>query len=157
MYKLLILLFFIPFELTTGYHQLTWDDFKGKPTDSNFLAVSRSGWDYWEHWADNGSADYSVRGLFFPELSFSITTDSYTLKHEQGHFDINEIYVRRLNKQLKLFVRANDRPAAMKAQTKMWAERCITENLYDKETRCALDHTAQERWNIWILEQLKIN
>lgn len=138
-----------------GWHKLTWNDFKGKQTNPAAIAVSNSGGIYKTDCLNNVC---SIRAwsVFYPDSSFAVTRDSYILVHEQGHFDITEIFTRRFIKQMKSWQGCNE----MKAdQVPIMAERCgrMREEMqqqYDKETQCSLDHSAQERWNLFIAKEL---
>ena len=83
--------------------KLTWDDFKGSvDIKSSRASISDC----------RISTDYKTKKdsvLFFINSYFSISSSwvksenktDLILKHEQGHFDINEIYARKLRKELQ--------------------------------------------------------
>lgn len=138
-----------------GWRKLTWDDFRGRQTNTNAVALTNSGGVFkWE--CDNNKCTVTGIVVFYPDSSFAITRDPYILIHEQGHFDIAEIFVRLFNKRIKSYQgcseeKAEEIPIIAGHFGDM---REAMQKQYDKETKCALDHIAQERWNVWIKEQL---
>src|SRR5690606_18966992 len=90
----------------TENHQLTWEDFKGKPIPSaGFVASSHTGIGFQYSYAiSNGEIelDYSVESFFKPNSSwyFPKKVNTHILKHEQGHFDISELHARMLKKAI---------------------------------------------------------
>ncbi|MDP6909549.1 MAG: hypothetical protein QF371_08585, partial [Flavobacteriales bacterium] len=82
---------------------LKWSDFKGKPnklsknealTDSG-IAISLT--------CDDEHSEVKVESFFNPYKSWSKNhTSDYLLEHEQLHFDITELFARKLRKQLQI-------------------------------------------------------
>lgn len=80
--------------------KLTWDDFKGQSDERSInkgaitqgkIAITDS---YWE----NDIPKYDVRCYFVKHNSWNIVADSLSLVHEQVHFDIFELYTRKIRK-----------------------------------------------------------
>ena len=89
--------------------KLTWGDFKGdQKVESNAVAVTASGitFSYKVRKANSRIIDFtpSVEAHFYPEKSWVKIelADNYILAHEQLHFDITELHVRKLKKQISL-------------------------------------------------------
>ncbi|HNB82378.1 MAG TPA: hypothetical protein PLP14_09790, partial [Chitinophagaceae bacterium] len=101
--------------------KLEWRDFKGKRDqkviDKNHIstAASETGDSsrsfseaaaYCSHTiefsarSNNDSIVFEIRNLFNPMASWSQTTSTYILNHEQRHFDLAEVIARQLRKKL---------------------------------------------------------
>lgn len=82
--------------------KLSWDDFKGdvpnKTRPANVSAIMdcgiRSSHKYW----DGDTPIFEVKAYMKTYTSWSLVSDSLSLKHEKGHFDIHEIYARKIRK-----------------------------------------------------------
>jgi hypothetical protein len=84
--------------------RLTWDDFKGQPPKSASYpsTVSDTGFKY-QLACRNGLLDIDAAAFFSPGGSW-VKPDSKTpelLSHEQGHFDMAELYALRLRKAIQ--------------------------------------------------------
>lgn len=169
----LITLFFLFFCLKTGFSQTTdtirwsphyklkWDDFQGKPdTPSKYGAVSNPILRY-SLSASEDSFNIKVFCFFIKTRSWSIFKNSDTLLlHEQGHFDITELFARKLRKSFSEYkfnyhtVRKDvDNLFNLNKQ-----ERVKMDRLYDKETNLSRNGKKQIFWNKKInleLEKLK--
>ena len=86
------------------------------------------------------------------------------LKHEQGHFDISEIWARKLNKKLqglcgrgKTVKDATDdlQKQVQKAYDESERDRDKMEKDYDKETKGGTDDAKQAEWDKMISDLLK--
>ena len=88
------------------YGKLGWADFKGAPPGSKRVAATTaSGISY--SYTTTGSKgvyklDYKVTAYFYPWQSWyhRELCDSVVLSHEQLHFDISELYARRMREML---------------------------------------------------------
>lgn len=83
--------------------KLTWNDFRGAPPKNDTASALSStaikiDWGY-----HSATLKYHIRCRFDQNLSWARTRNDYILIHEQGHFDIAEIYARRLNGALKKY------------------------------------------------------
>jgi hypothetical protein len=141
---------------------VTWRDFTGTKPASGDTIVAASintelDWGTSEEFfpgADDTMTGFNAFVRFNPENSYTTTKDPYVLKHEQGHLDIDLIVCNRANKVAALNLRYSV-PQWNDIQNyfiKMWNDLDIQ---YDKETNHSINHSEQERWNIWIKEQLK--
>ncbi len=79
------------------------------------------------------------------------------LIHEQGHFDITEIFARKLRKRVQEFVpKRGDLGHQLRLlYDETESERDAMENLYDKETKHSIDAVRQAYWNGRIQKELK--
>lgn len=85
--------------------KLTWNDFKGTPDTINFpntLALTNSGFGYESGISMLKTGDIFNQSVFNTNESWVVTEgrNDYVLRHEQIHFDITEIYSRKLRKEL---------------------------------------------------------
>lgn len=138
---------------------LTWSDFKGKPdignennavTDYNISVIPK---------LKKDSISFEVK-CFFSTMSSWVkegTDTDLLLKHEQGHFDLAEIYARLLRKELlenKFFYRTIQEDFT-KLQTASM-DNCNKEQvLYDRETNHSSNKERQLEWNRKFEKQLK--
>jgi len=77
--------------------KLTWEDFKGIPPDDPVeftVAVTCSTMDFEFH----NTKNYKIESKFIKSKSWTVTDDSKMLAHEQLHFDITELYVRKIRR-----------------------------------------------------------
>lgn len=137
--------------------KLSWQDFKGKPNNSGRAAIS----DCRISSKMKGKKD-SV--LFIVESYFSITDswvkhseeNDFLLKHEQGHFDINEIFARKFRQALKEAklnkgtLNSDFRDLQVKYFTLLNKEQVI----YDNETKHSANKVKQLEWDKKIEAQL---
>lgn len=118
MFKRVVLLLsisFILFSLTTksGFEEeekilwsptkkLKWDDFKGEVDTTKALvgAVTCSEIKIIDSRLTNKIPILTIGCYFIKNRSWKIVTDDYSLAHEQLHFDISEIFARKIRKSI---------------------------------------------------------
>ena len=135
--------------------RLTWNDFRGKPDlRSSFLALSSTGISYRIIYNSN-TYQLDAEAFFVKSNSWRKSkADSGLLRHEQAHFDITEIYSRKLVKikiDLNTETKEFEKIIAEKAQ-KIIDEKNAFQKLYDQETKYGTDRAKQEEW----LEKISI-
>lgn len=143
--------------------KLIWDDFKGSPDKKAFpnaVAVTNSAISF-----ESGSFNPFKDGKLFVRNMFNTygswvlpegKTD-YVLRHEQIHFDITEIYTRRLRKALidaNVTTKSSSRAYAIFDSIKNeWEEK---QKRYDYDTQNGIKKETQEEWEAFVkLELLK--
>lgn len=134
-------------------HKLNWTDFKGKPYGtSQHRAVTSSGIVYSYALLDSGNY-FSTASFFDKNKSWTKTVnDSSILNHEQGHFDITEIYARALLaafQKLKQDKNLSEKKITALAE-KIIAEKNAFQKNYDMETGFGINITAQKKWQLLI-------
>ncbi|HVU57812.1 MAG TPA: hypothetical protein VHD83_22275 [Puia sp.] len=159
-----IILFFLLHEVSaqdTIYwqpnHKLKWVDFKGKiDATKHYGALSYTGISY--------SASYEGNSLTFKILTYFNKKESWAklhsregLQHEQGHFDITELFARKLRKELKSYV---INPSTVNKDLKfiylkIYNEKNKMQSLYDSETDFSRNTMMQDVWNEKIQKELK--
>lgn len=132
---------------------LSWSDFKGNPDYLlDFVATTNSGMSHSYGIDGYGVFDKSsskVLAHFYPTFSWYMPADTTAaiLRHEQTHFDITELYARKLRKRIQEYAftaNSNEEVKQLYATTEQ--ERRATQHLFDKET----DHSRLlEQERIW--------
>ena len=132
--------------------RLTWNDFKGSPPKSASYpsAVSDTGFKY-QLVCTNALLDVDVAAFFSPSGSW-VKPDGKTpelLRHEQGHFDMAELYALKLRKAiLDAKIGCGDTASANAAGEKMvrefqkeWQD---AERKYEEDTKFGTDLGKQD-------------
>jgi hypothetical protein len=143
-----------------GY-RLQWEDFRGTPPGSRRVAATTaSGISYsYRTMGQEGAyrLDYEVTAYFYPDRSWyhPELCDSVVLSHEQLHFDISEIYARKMRNILgsRIFG-PNVKAEVRQVFAQINRELSQFQQRYDSETDYSRDHEAQARWNRLIAERL---
>ena len=132
------------------FYKLKWEDFQGIPdSQSKYGAISNPVIKYTLS-ANEDSFRVKVYCFFIKSKSWSKFKRSDTLlMHEQGHFNIAELFARRLRKTLAVY-KFNYRSVG-KDIDKLFLlnkyERLQMDNLYDKETKFSQNGKGQLLWN----------
>ncbi len=133
--------------------RLSWDDFKGLPTNERAAAITASGITYKfssSSLEDEVEIDFSVTAHFYPNKSWYNPTlvNATILEHEQRHFDISEIFARKMRKLMATTKFTKDVRKEVKAIYKEINARMNEfQNEYDKDTNFSRDLSRQEFWN----------
>ena len=132
-----------------GNYKLKWTDFQGKiDSNSKFWAVSNPGIKYFLS-ANEDSFSVNVICFFIKSRSWSKLKSSDTLlMHEQAHFDIAELFARKLRKYFSEY--KFNYPTIGKDIDNLFLlnkqERTKMDNLYDKETDFSRNRKQQLLW-----------
>lgn len=142
-----------------GSRELVWSDFKGKPSPRNKLesAITASTIKLIPKHVSEDSVVLEVSNYFICDRSWTITDSAIILEHERGHFDISEIYARKMRKQFaeskfKLKTLDNDVQNIFKKYDK---ELSLRQDKYDLETKHSIDRKRQGEWTKQIQSELK--
>jgi len=142
---------------------LTWDDFQAEvPYDPGYSAQSWTGVDFFGKCVD-GKFSYEVTTIFRQDSSWviGIRKTEELLRHEQGHFDIAEIYARKLRAALM----AIEEPCLDVEATRHKIDQLVAVNQrelaaaqreYDQETENGGKKKPQKRWQASIAAQLQV-
>jgi hypothetical protein len=127
---------------------LTWDDFLCEPkrnTDAVALTSTALGIAYN---ASNGKLHYEITCNFSKIKSWGILKTSYILAHEQGHFDITEIYARILHRELLSykFTRRTFRQDVNQIYDRVVKEKEAFQLMYDSQTDHSRNKKVQQEW-----------
>lgn len=142
--------------------KLAWKDFKGVvPKNDRAAAVTASGITYQfssQGTKDTMDIDFKVSTFFYPNKSWyqPHVCDSFILGHEKLHFDISELYARKMRERLE----AANFTQNVRAEVKMIYREILEEleayqDLYDEETNFSRDSMQQSLWTVKIREALR--
>ncbi|RKE98045.1 DUF922 domain-containing protein [Ichthyenterobacterium magnum] len=147
----------------TDDYKLTWDDFKGpiKPNTAA-AAITASGITFgYSVKTSNGkivSFNPSVEAHFYPEKSWYIKEkgNARLLAHEQLHFDITELHVRKFRAEIsKLSITQNLRNELSRLHQRINDELAIMQSQYDSQTDNSINVKVQEQWEYLVAKALK--
>jgi len=133
----------------TAGRRLTWSDFKSPPDrNASNAALTSSKIIFNYGYGDEKGFSYHISCVFDKTSSWGKVKTEYILSHEQGHFDIAEIYARKLNKALKHYsfnVKTSPKEVPVIYQQIMKEEGQL-QNQYDSETDFSRDKPQQAIW-----------
>ncbi|MEM9681103.1 MAG: DUF922 domain-containing protein [Bacteroidota bacterium] len=143
--------------------KLTWADFKGevnRGTDAVALTASGITFGYSLSRTDGRITGFrtTVEAHFYPHKSWFIEekADDYILGHEQLHFDITELYTRKLRQQIsQLRVSQSIKSQLDNLHSNINEALAKTQNEYDSQSRHSIDSVYQRRWEAFIETELK--
>ena len=142
--------------------KLTWNDFKGVvPPDAVPAATTASGISY-KYSANllhhEVQLDFEVNAFFYPNESWykPAVCNDLILSHEQLHFDISELFARKMRKRLTETSFSDNVKAEIRSIYKeTLKELSDFQDRYDWETSFSRNREQQLRWNAQIAEALK--
>ncbi len=145
-------------------HRLRWSDFKAQPpNDSPVAAITASGIAYRFSAMESGGkmeVDCSIDAFFYPESSWyrPETANEIILSHEQLHFDISELFARKMRARVEGYSFSLN----VKAEMNVIYEQIIREmrafqKSYDDETNFSREVEKQLEWNKRISKELLSN
>jgi hypothetical protein len=140
---------------------LVWGDYKGKPDYSQSAGAVTV-------WATNYTYNWNViNGTYvvtfniendFDMLGSWVLSDARTaalLRHEQLHFDINELYTRKMAAAFKSAVYTSNIKAEIEViHQKYKAESDAMEAKYDAQTEHSKNAKMQSQWELYVYSQL---
>ncbi|CAM4190737.1 DUF922 domain-containing protein [Zobellia roscoffensis] len=142
--------------------KLQWSDFKGSYFKTEWAAATTaSGISYsFTSFKKEGQLylDFVVQSEFYPNKSWyrPELCDSVILSHEQLHFDISELYARKMRERLAKAQFTMNAKAEVRAIYKtVLKELSDFQNKYDRETNFSRDLHKQLLWNKQIEAALK--
>jgi len=143
-------------------YKLSWNDFKKEaPKNASAAATTASGISYWFSTVgptNNIEIDYSVDTFFYPDESWyqKGLADAHVLGHEQAHFDIAELFARKM----RIALASRKFTKNVKAEIKKIYSRTIKDlnayqKRYDTETNFSRNKEQQRIWELKIEADLK--
>lgn len=142
----------------TADRKLNWSDFQGKPDPGNLNAALTSSKINFRFGYGSKGFNYNISCRFDKTQSWVRIRNNHILAHEQGHFDIAEIFARRLSRALKQY-HYNEKTVSADVNTiyrKLMEEHHLTQEKYDAETDHSRNLGMQEAWKQKIEEDLQI-
>jgi len=140
--------------------RLTWADYKASPNPNSDAAASTTTYLGIDYNISTHSFSYKIESRFSKTRSWGLHKTEYILSHEQGHFDIAEVFARKLHKKMSEY-RFNSKTYdkdLRKIYDEVTKEKEKTQNEYDGETRHSINKDKQAEWLKKIdkmLEELK--
>lgn len=140
--------------------KLTWSDYKASPNPKSDAAATTSTSLSIDYHIKDGQFSYTIRSWFSRTKSWGRHKTDYILAHEQGHFDIAEVYARKLHQRMSAYHFSKQHyPKELDRIYKEVAdEKAAVQQQYDRETRHSIDEIKQAEWLKKIsrmLEELK--
>ena len=163
MKSVLLFLFFLPV-LGTSYcwsqspegdslewspsRKLTWADFRAEPVRNSETVASTNTSLGVDFHLRNNKLEFTIHCLFTKSKSWGMVKTDYVLQHEQGHFDIAEVFARKLFKQLGEY-QFNSRSYKAdldKIYNNIVKEKTAMQDQYDRETDHSRIREKQLEW-----------
>ena len=119
--------------------KLSWSDYffmNLNNSERKALAMTATNIEYTVYEQKGKAPRFVFRNYFNKEYSWTRTTRKDILKHEQLHFDISELYTRKMRKELGLMTQRNikDVKLYLKKFEELNQDMIINQKRYDKET-----------------------
>lgn len=139
--------------------KLTWDDFKAEPLKMGNTAAMTTTHLGFSYNVVNGKATYKIDCRFEKSKSWGLVKNDWILKHEQGHFDIAEIFARKLHKSVSeyQFNKSSFQKDLNSIYKSVVDEKETFQQQYDDETDYSRNKPKQEEWLKKIESDLKSN
>lgn len=141
----------------TEDRKLSWADYKAPPDRYSDAAASTTTYLVIDYCIGHNSFTYKIESRFSKTRSWGLYQTEYILAHEQGHFDIAEVYARKLNKRMQEYVfnsRTYDRDLK-RIYDLTTEEKMKTQDRYDRETNHSINREQQAAWQQKIAAMLK--
>lgn len=137
--------------------RLTWADYKGEPDKSSGAAAITSTVIGMEYNVRNNQMTFTIDCKFSKKQSWGRFKNDYILSHEQGHFDIAEIFARKLYKELSeyKFKKRTFQNDIQKIYNKIMDDKEAYQNKYDNETDFSRNKKKQAEWLETISDELE--
>jgi hypothetical protein len=137
--------------------RLTWDDFRGTAPETARNAALTSSSILVNFNYNNRTLHYQITCHFDRNKSWGRVKNEHILAHEQGHFDITEIYARKLYKNLKAY---RFSPSTVSTDIRDIYQQAVNElqtvqNEYDAETDHSRNFPQQKAWLEKIQDELE--
>ncbi|MBW8362196.1 MAG: DUF922 domain-containing protein [Kaistella sp.] len=143
--------------------QLIWEDFQGSKNETkadNVVAYTYCGWMYSGMKSTNPNAKIEIKlqTVFSPEKSWKdpLKINDEVLNHEQKHFDIAELFARKLRKEIGEKIKTSrDFDRYFKSlYNRHFADYQKFQDRYDGETKHGTNKEKQLEFNTYITTEL---
>ena len=142
--------------------RLEWADFKGKPFKTAWAAaITASGITYeFSSMVENDDVnlDITISTFFYPKESWvqPESSNDVILSHEQLHFDISELFARKMRKRVaEARFTKNVKAEIKKIYRDILKELSAFQKKYDYETNFSRNLEKQLEWNARIANALR--
>lgn len=160
---LISVLLFQDSEIKWNIHTLlTWQNFKGQPDlTSSAAAVTAAAISY-SYTANKIGTEIinfkvNVTTQFYPEKSWfkKELVNNHILSHEQYHFNIAELFSRKLRRKIAMLQpNSNLKNQIKKTYDSITIELARFQNLYDVETDFSRNYELQKKWELKVAREL---
>jgi hypothetical protein len=136
---------------------LTWDDYTGSPSlikQSNVAATTSCRFGILIN-PETGEVTVTNEFITYQSSVRPNEKKPSLLAHEQRHFDLCEVYARKLRKELK--ASQLSRAQVKEAFLRTYSQYKQRQLLYDEQTRHGLNDAAQQQWESTIAQELENN
>jgi hypothetical protein len=129
-------------------HKLNWSEYKEvPPKDSPYSAATGYEWSMDITTNSYGEISADVHCYFLPYYSYTRTSDSVVLAHENYHLVLANIYCQQLRKALKAISGCKNCEETVNSMYQMtWQKMEDEQYLYDLQTQHSLNRTEQTKW-----------
>lgn len=164
--KLLLILLVLPFFASaqnnnlikwSAERKLSWRDYLAEPDERSGAAASTSTQIGFEYHVRDNNLTFSITCFFAKEKSWGRYKNDYILSHEQGHFDIAEIFTRKFYKTVSEY-KFNERSYKNDLRniyTNAMKDKERFQQQYDNETDYSRNKPKQEDWLKKIVKMLE--
>lgn len=128
--------------------KLSWTDYKASPDPGSDAAASTTTYLGIEYNISNTDFGFKISSTFSRDRSWGRHKDAYILSHEQGHFDIAEVFARKLYKKMSEY-KFNTRTYQKdlkKIYEDITEEKEEVQDEYDRATKHSINKEKQVEW-----------
>jgi hypothetical protein len=128
--------------------KLTWNDYKADPSPESDAAASTTTYLAISYNIGASGFSYKIQSKFSKTRSWGRHRSEYILTHEQAHFDIAEIFARKLHQRMTeyKFNRRTYQKDLNKIYQEVVDEKEKMQNDYDEETNHSINKEKQRAW-----------
>lgn len=164
-FAIALLLTAMPFQRTeegqlswSANQRLSWNDFEGTPPLNNMNAALTSSSISIRYTTNGEQVYYTITCAFDKKRSWSRIKTDHILAHEQAHFDITEMYARKVHQALQAYqVREASVPADVNGiYQQLMEELGRMQGEFDRQTNFSMDTRRQEEWVLKIQQYLSL-
>jgi hypothetical protein len=139
------------------HYDLVWEDFQGKVTDATFGDAGTAVQIKAKPFKVGKEIHYDVVAYFNREKSWARDQSQALLAHEQLHFDIAELYARKIRKKINSLSEAgtDDVKIFNDAIKKILLESNDADEQYDRETLHGAIPKRQAEWEKKVADEMK--
>lgn len=138
------------------HYKLQWSDFRGSAEQTAFGDAASTIHLSADPVRKKGKITYDVRAWFIPEQSWCRKKSENLLEHEQLHFDLAELYARKVRKRIDELNRMGlkDRKEYHRNITRIFEESTTADRKYDRETLHGSRSAKQKEWEKYVQDEL---
>jgi hypothetical protein len=139
------------------YYDLTWDDFQAPPVSGTFGDAGTAVQIKAKPYMVGKKVQYDVTAYFDRRKSWSGERTDALLRHESLHFDLAELYARKIRKRIDALIESgrNDVDFLNAEIRKILIESNEADERYDRETLHGAILKRQEEWETKVNDEMK--